>query len=73
MAELRAFGHVGVTVADLASALAFFGGLGLELEGRPSSKASSSTPTPRQAVVCPNGVTRQRAVPRDDARQARPQ
>jgi catechol 2,3-dioxygenase-like lactoylglutathione lyase family enzyme len=32
--ELRAFDHVGVTVADLDAATAFFVGLGLEVEGR---------------------------------------
>jgi catechol 2,3-dioxygenase-like lactoylglutathione lyase family enzyme len=34
MAQLRAFDHVGVTVADLDAATAFFVGLGLEVEGR---------------------------------------
>jgi len=34
MGELRAFDHVGVTVADLDAATAFFVGLGLEVEGR---------------------------------------
>lgn len=34
MSELRAFDHVGVTVADLDAAMAFFVGLGLEVEGR---------------------------------------
>ncbi len=34
MSELRAFDHVGVTVADLDAAAAFFVGLGLEIEGR---------------------------------------
>jgi catechol 2,3-dioxygenase-like lactoylglutathione lyase family enzyme len=33
MAHLRRFDHVGITVADLASATAFFVGLGLEVEG----------------------------------------
>jgi catechol 2,3-dioxygenase-like lactoylglutathione lyase family enzyme len=32
--QLRAFDHVGVTVADLDAALAFFVRLGLEVEGR---------------------------------------
>ena len=31
---LRAFDHVGITVADLEAAMAFFVGLGLEAEGR---------------------------------------
>jgi catechol 2,3-dioxygenase-like lactoylglutathione lyase family enzyme len=34
MGELRAFDHVGITVADLETATAFFVGLGLEAEGR---------------------------------------
>src|SRR3954447_18525183 len=34
MGQLRAFDHVGITVADLDAATAFFVGLGLELEGR---------------------------------------
>jgi len=34
MSQLRAFDHVGVTVADLATATAFFIGLGLEVEGQ---------------------------------------
>src|SRR5436305_2433803 len=34
MGELRAFDHVGITVADLDVATAFFVGLGLEVEGR---------------------------------------
>jgi len=34
MGELRAFDHVGITVADLDLATAFFIGLGLEVEGR---------------------------------------
>src|SRR6478736_5045548 len=34
MGQLRAFDHVGVTVADLDTATAFFVGLGLEVEGR---------------------------------------
>ncbi|WP_116951997.1 VOC family protein [Jiangella endophytica] len=33
MAHVRRFDHVGITVADLASATAFFVGLGLEVEG----------------------------------------
>jgi catechol 2,3-dioxygenase-like lactoylglutathione lyase family enzyme len=32
---VRRFDHVGITVADLESATAFFVGLGLELEGPP--------------------------------------
>ena len=34
MGQLRAFDHVGITVADLDAAMAFFVGLGLEVEGR---------------------------------------
>jgi catechol 2,3-dioxygenase-like lactoylglutathione lyase family enzyme len=34
VAQLRAFDHVGITVADLDAATAFFVGLGLEVEGR---------------------------------------
>jgi catechol 2,3-dioxygenase-like lactoylglutathione lyase family enzyme len=34
MSEIRKFDHVGITVADLDSATAFFVKLGLEVEGR---------------------------------------
>ena len=34
MGQLRAFDHVGITVADLDAATKFFVGLGLEVEGR---------------------------------------
>ena len=34
MAHVRRFDHVGITVADLNAATAFFVGLGLEVEGR---------------------------------------
>jgi catechol 2,3-dioxygenase-like lactoylglutathione lyase family enzyme len=34
MSHIRRFDHVGVTVADLDTAVAFFVGLGLEVEGR---------------------------------------
>jgi catechol 2,3-dioxygenase-like lactoylglutathione lyase family enzyme len=34
MGQLRAFDHVGITVADIDAATAFFVGLGLEVEGR---------------------------------------
>jgi catechol 2,3-dioxygenase-like lactoylglutathione lyase family enzyme len=34
MAHVRAFDHVGITVADLDTVTAFFVGLGLEVEGR---------------------------------------
>jgi catechol 2,3-dioxygenase-like lactoylglutathione lyase family enzyme len=34
MSRILSFDHVGITVADLDSAIAFFVGLGLELEGR---------------------------------------
>jgi catechol 2,3-dioxygenase-like lactoylglutathione lyase family enzyme len=34
MGHLRAFDHVGITVANLDAATAFFVGLGLEVEGR---------------------------------------
>src|SRR3954469_941477 len=33
MAHVRRFDHVGITVADLDTAMAFFVGLGLEVEG----------------------------------------
>lgn len=33
MAHVRRFDHIGITVADLAPATAFFVGLGLEVEG----------------------------------------
>ncbi|AWB94097.1 VOC family protein [Aeromicrobium chenweiae] len=36
MSRIRAFDHVGITVRDLEPAVAFFVGLGLELEGRAS-------------------------------------
>jgi catechol 2,3-dioxygenase-like lactoylglutathione lyase family enzyme len=34
MSPIRRFDHVGITVADLDTATAFFVGLGLEIEGR---------------------------------------
>src|SRR3954454_14831619 len=34
MAPIRRFDHVGITVADLDAVMAFFVGLGLEVEGR---------------------------------------
>jgi catechol 2,3-dioxygenase-like lactoylglutathione lyase family enzyme len=34
MSHLRRFDHVGITVADLDTAIAFFVGLGLQVEGR---------------------------------------
>ena len=34
MAHIQSFDHVGITVADLEGAIAFFSRLGLELEGR---------------------------------------
>jgi catechol 2,3-dioxygenase-like lactoylglutathione lyase family enzyme len=34
MSRIRTFDHVGITVADLDTASAFFVGLGLEVEGR---------------------------------------
>ena len=36
MPGIRQFDHVGITVADLDAAVAFFVGLGLEVEGRTS-------------------------------------
>lgn len=36
MAQVRRFDHVGITVADLDRATAFFVGLGLNIEGRTS-------------------------------------
>jgi catechol 2,3-dioxygenase-like lactoylglutathione lyase family enzyme len=38
MAQVRRLDHIGITVADLASATAFFVGLGLEVEGTGSVK-----------------------------------
>lgn len=34
MTQLKAFDHIGITVADLDAVTAFFVGLGLEVEGR---------------------------------------
>ena len=34
MSHIRRFDHVGITVADLDTVMAFFVGLGLEVEGR---------------------------------------
>jgi catechol 2,3-dioxygenase-like lactoylglutathione lyase family enzyme len=34
MSQIRRFDHVGITVADVDTATAFFVGLGLEVEGR---------------------------------------
>ena len=34
MTHIRRFDHIGITVADLDTATAFFVGLGLEVEGR---------------------------------------
>jgi catechol 2,3-dioxygenase-like lactoylglutathione lyase family enzyme len=34
MTQIRSFDHIGITVADLERATAFFTGLGLEVEGR---------------------------------------
>jgi catechol 2,3-dioxygenase-like lactoylglutathione lyase family enzyme len=36
MPSIQSFDHVGITVADLDTAIAFFVGLGLQLEGRMS-------------------------------------
>ena len=38
MAHIKRFDHIGITVADLDSATAFFVGLGLEVEGTGSVK-----------------------------------
>jgi catechol 2,3-dioxygenase-like lactoylglutathione lyase family enzyme len=35
MSHIRRFDHVGITVADLDTAMAFFVGLGLEVQGSP--------------------------------------
>jgi len=34
MSRIRSFDHIGITVADLDTVAAFFGGLGFEVEGR---------------------------------------
>jgi catechol 2,3-dioxygenase-like lactoylglutathione lyase family enzyme len=34
MSQVRRFGHVGITAADLDAVTAFFAGLGLEVENR---------------------------------------
>ena len=34
MSHIRRFDHIGITVADLDAATAFFVGLGLEVKGR---------------------------------------
>jgi len=34
MSRIRGFDHIGITVADLDTVAAFFGGLGFEVEGR---------------------------------------
>lgn len=41
MSHIRRFDHVGITVDDLDSVTAFFVGLGLEVEGLRSWRASS--------------------------------
>ena len=45
MGQLQAFDHVGITVADLDTATAFFVGLGLEVEGRPTNSGCAASPS----------------------------
>ena len=45
MSQVKRFDHVGITVADLDLVMAFFVGLGLEVEGARSWRASSWTPS----------------------------
>jgi catechol 2,3-dioxygenase-like lactoylglutathione lyase family enzyme len=56
MSHARRFDHVGITVADLDTVMAFFVGLGLEVEGRTfvegeflDTVSGSPTPAPRSS------------------------
>ena len=56
MSAIQSFDHVGITVADLESATAFFVGLGLEVEGRapmegPFVDAVIGIPNSRSEIV----------------------
>lgn len=65
MSHVTSFDHVGITVADLDSATAFFVGLGLEVEGRMFVEGEfldtvSGIPDSRTEIVMlrpPNGGT----------------
>ena len=46
MSHIKAFDHVGITVADLDAATAFFVDLGLEVEGRTFVEGEFSTWSP---------------------------
>ena len=66
MSRIKSFDHVGITVADLDAATAFFVGLGLEVEGRTFVEGDfldtvSGIPDSRTEVVMlrpPGGGTR---------------
>jgi catechol 2,3-dioxygenase-like lactoylglutathione lyase family enzyme len=66
MASIRRFDHVGITVADLDAATAFFVGLGFEVEGRMSMEGEFvdvviGIPDSRSEIVTlvpPDGGTR---------------
>ena len=66
MSQVRRFDHVGITVADLETATAFFAGLGLEVEGRMSVEGEFldtviGIPDARTEIVMlrpPDGSTR---------------
>ena len=65
MAQIRRFDHVGITVADLDAATAFFIGLGFEVEGRMAMQGEFvdtviGIPDSRSEIVMlrpPNGGT----------------
>jgi catechol 2,3-dioxygenase-like lactoylglutathione lyase family enzyme len=66
MSHVRRFDHVGITVADLDTVMAFFVGLGLEVEGRTFLEGEfldtvSGIPNARTEIVLlrpPDGGTR---------------
>jgi len=65
MSPIQSFDHVGITVADLDAATAFFVGLGLEVEGRTSMEGEfvdtvTGIPDSRSEIVMlrpPDGGT----------------
>ena len=65
MARIRSFDHVGITVADVETATAFFVGLGMEVEGRSFQEGEFidtviGIPNARSEIVMlrpPNGGT----------------